>query len=49
MVPSIDIDEAKKIEDKMYNQKVETGELKANEEKRTHDAHSEPAPPPREK
>ncbi len=45
---TIDIDEAKSVEDRMYNHKVETGELRANPEKRSHEPRLEPAPPPTE-
>ncbi len=46
---TVDVDEARKIEDRMYNQRVETGELKANPEKRSHDKPAEPNPPTPEK
>ncbi len=41
----VDIEEAKRIEDRMYKVKVESGEIKANPEKRSHEEPQRPAPP----
>lgn len=45
---TVDPNEAKITEDRMYHHKVDTGEMKPNDEKRTHVPETEPAPPVRE-